>query len=127
MVKKSANIKNNEEKKGLRENLKSMDSKTIVKNASIIMIIVIATEVVATYATNGPIGVQNIMRILAMVLSLIVALTGSQLPVSRQRMGLYIMAGILAIISFGPVAIVIGIFYIYSGYRVKGEIEELEN
>ena len=127
MVKKSANIKNNEEKKGLRENLKSMDSKTIVKNASIIMIIVIATEVVATYATNGPIGVQNIMRILAMVLSLIVALTGSQLPVSKQRMGLYTMAGILAIISFGPVAIVIGMFYIYSGYRVKGEMEELEN
>ena len=62
-----------------------------------------------------------------MVLSLIVALTGSQLPVTKQRMGLYIMAGILAIISFGPVAIVIGIFYLYSGYRVKGEMEELEN
>lgn len=124
MVKKSANIKD-ENKKGLKENLKSMDSKTIVRNASIVMIIVIATEIVATYASTGPIGIQNIMRILSMVLALIVAETGSLIPVSKQRLLSYVVAGILAIISFGPVAIVVGIFYIYSGYRVNEEIKQV--
>jgi hypothetical protein len=124
MVKKSANIKD-ENKKGLKENLKSMDSKTIVRNASIVMIIVIATEIVATYASTGPIGIQNIVRILSMVLALIVAETGSLIPVSKQRLLSYVVAGILAIISFGPVAIVVGIFYIYSGYRVNEEIKQV--
>lgn len=106
----------------LVNNLKKMDSKETVKNASIILMIVIAIQIIQILSQSGVLETEVIFLILAEIIGLIIALTGSLLPVGKERLVSYVLAGILTFISFQIIPIVIGIFYLYGAYKVKSEM-----
>ncbi|MGN1363230.1 MAG: hypothetical protein ACI4VU_05960 [Methanobrevibacter sp.] len=106
----------------LVKNLKSMDSKELVKNATLILIIIIAIQFVQLLAQSGSLKLEVIFLTVAQVIAVIIALTGSVLPVGKQRLVLYVISAIFTFISFNIFAIIIGIFYLYAAYKVNQEI-----
>lgn len=106
----------------LVKNLKSMDSKELVKNATLILIIIIAIQFVQLLTQSGVLELKIIFLTLAQIIAVIISLTGSVLPVGKQRLILYVISAIFTFISFNPFAIIIGIFYLYAAYKVNQEI-----